>query len=380
MEIRHDRIERAQELMKKQSMIGIMIMNHDDYRYFFGEARVQPRAIIPASGDPVFIGFAGEEAELRDANENKPIRSFTHVGEQIFSVREVFKSIFGGPPPGMQLSPDSRPKVGMQMWFHTPAFLVDLFRKVNPQLLLVPSDPVMDELRMVKEPAELECMRKAQSIAAIGMDRARQMLAPGVTGHEIATEVLYTMMNAGAEGTSTPMYINSGLQSCWVHGRVDKKPIEAGELVVIDLTQQYRGYCANLTRTFVLGDPQDWQMKLLTTYKEMHEATREALRPGTTVAELDKIGKSICESADLGEFHIKGISHGIGLRFEETPASTIMPPHKSVKLRDGMTMTVGHTILAVPGKGGVRFEDVYAVKPKGGTALHPYPLEWDVAV
>jgi Xaa-Pro aminopeptidase len=380
MEIRYDRIERAQGLMKAQGMIGIMIMNHDDYRYFFGEARVQPRAIIPATGDPVFIGFAGEEAELKEANENKPIKSFTHVGEQIFSVRQVFKGISDGPPPGIQLPPSGRPKVGMQLWFHTPAFLVDLFRKVNPQVDLVPSDPVMDELRMVKEPEELECMKKAQSIAAMGMDRVRAMLRPEATGHEIATEVLYTMMKAGAEGTSTPMHINSGLQSCWVHGRVDRKPIEAGELVVVDLTPQFQGYCANLTRTFILGEPQEWQARLLTTYEKMHEATRDGLRPGSTVAALDKLGKSICESADLEDFHINGISHGIGLRFEETPASTIIPPHKSVKLKEGMTMTVGHTILAIPGKGGARFEDVYAVTPSGGRALHAYPFEWEAPI
>ena len=70
----------------------------------------------------------------------------------------------------------------MQLWFHTPAFLVDLFRKVNPQVELVSSDPVMDELRMVKEPDELELMKRAQAIAAIGMDRVRELLKPGATG------------------------------------------------------------------------------------------------------------------------------------------------------------------------------------------------------
>ena len=65
MQLRHDRIRRAQELMAQHKMIGIMIMNPDDYRYFFSEVRSQPRAIKPASGSPVFVGFAGEEADLR---------------------------------------------------------------------------------------------------------------------------------------------------------------------------------------------------------------------------------------------------------------------------------------------------------------------------
>ena len=160
-------------------MIGIMIMNPDDYRYFFSEVRSQPRAIIPASGSPVFVGFAGEEADLRRELGDESFKVFSHVGEQISNVRETFRELYGGPPPGIKLPASGRPRVGMQLWFHTPAFLVDLFRKVNPQVELVSSDPVMDELRMVKEPDEIELMKRAQAIAAIGMDRVRELLKPG---------------------------------------------------------------------------------------------------------------------------------------------------------------------------------------------------------
>ena len=374
MQMRHDRIRRAQELMIQHDMIALMIMNHDDYRYFFGDVRVQPRAIIPAAGPPIFIGFAAEEAELRRELEGEPVKLFSHIGEQISNVRETFRSLFGGPPPGVK--PETgKPRVGMQMWFHTPAFLVDLFRRVNPQVELVSSDPVMDELRMVKEAEEIALMRKAQSIAALGMDRARELLRPGATGHEIATEVLYAMMKAGAEGTSTPVHVNPGIRSCWIHGKADGKPMQPGDLVVVDLTPQFEGYCANLARTFVLGEPGEAQRQLLDTYREMHEATRRMLRPGVTVAELDAVGEEICVRRGLGEYHLRGISHGIGLRFEETPASTIIPAHRRTRLRENMTLTVGHTILAIPGIGGVRFEDVCRVTPDGGEVLCDYPVD-----
>lgn len=380
MPIRYDRIERAQSLMREHGMVGLMIMNHDDYRFFFGEVRVQPRAILPAHGPPVLIAFASEEAELREALGNAPAKLATHVGEQISNVRKTFLEVLGGPPGGGCAGRDGPPRVGMQMWFHTPAFLVDLFRKVNPQVQLVPSDPVMDELRMVKEPEELEMMRTAQEIAAIGMDRARSLLRPGVSGHRVATETLYAMMDAGAEGTSTPLHVNIGSQSCWVHGMISDREIEEGDLVVIDLTPQFQGYCANLARTYVVGEPVDWQLRLLEAYRELHEETRRALRPGTEVGELDVLGKAICDRWGLGEYHLRGISHGIGLRFEETPASTILPAHRAVALRRDMTVTVGHTVLAIPGKGGVRFEDVFRVTEEGGEILHPYPLDWDPAV
>jgi Xaa-Pro aminopeptidase len=374
IKLNHSRIHKAQELMKKEGMIGIMIMNHDDYIYFFGDLRVQPRAIIPASGPPILIGFSAEEEEVREQIENNEIRLFSHIGEQISNVRDVFKQLFEGAPPGM--SHQERPKVGMQMWFHTPAFLVDLFRKVNKQVELVPSDPVMDSLRMVKDEEEIEKMKKAQSIAATGMDTAKKLLKPGITGHELATEITYAMMKAGAEGTSTPIHINSGKRSCWIHGTVTHDPIKEGKLVVIDLTPQYEGYCSNLARTFIIGPPDDDQKKLFEAYARMNESTARELKPGNTVSMLDKIGKGICDEYQLGEYHLKGISHGIGLRFEENPASTIIPAHSKTEFLQDMTLTVGHTVLAIPGLGGVRFEDIYRVTKEGGEILYEYPIDY----
>ncbi|HOQ59041.1 MAG TPA: M24 family metallopeptidase, partial [Vicinamibacterales bacterium] len=104
-------------------------------------------------------------------------------------------------------------------------------------------------------------------------------------------------------------------------------------------------------------------------------ASRDKLRPGTKVADIDERGLEVCASHGLGEAHVDGISHGIGLRFEETPASTIVKPHRNVALLEGMTVTVGHTILALPGLGGVRHEDIYEVTPNGGRILMPYPVD-----
>jgi len=377
MKINQVRIQKAQALMREQGMLGLMIMNHDDYQYFFGETRIQPRAILPAAGQPIFICFKTEEQETRKAIGGEDFRVFSHVGEQMVDVRSAFQNLFQSLPPGI-LAEGTRPKVGMQMWFQTPAFLVDLFRKINPAIDLVPSDPVMDELRMVKDEEEIDTLRRAQEIAALGMDKVRELLRPGVTGHEIATEATYLMMGAGASGTSTPIYVNSGTRSCWIHGKADHTEIQEGDLVVIDLTPRYRGYCGNLARTFVVGNPDQQQSLLIKTYLRMVEVTREALIPGTTISRLDKLGKKICQQAGLEESHIGGISHGIGLRFEETPAPTILPSHLVVKLRENMVMTIGHTILAIPGFGGVRFEDLYRVTQQGGEILVEYPVDYQL--
>jgi Xaa-Pro aminopeptidase len=382
MKMRPDRIERAQRLMAAQGMVGMMIMTRDDYRYFFGEVRVQPRAIIPLTGVPTLIAFAGEGPELREAvGERADVRTFRDVGEQMTAVRETFRDLIAAERPDDFVEPGGdSPRVGMQLWFDTPAFLTDLFRKLNQEVELVSSDPVMDALRMVKEPAEVALLAEAQAVAAIGMARARRLIEPGVTGHEIATEALYAMMQAGAEGTSTPIYVNAGVRSCWNHGLADKRPIRSGDLVVVNLTPQVEGYGANLARTFVVGQPAGWQRQLYETYLQMRQEAVAMLRPGVRVMEIDARGAEICAAAGLGEYHIDGIAHGIGLRFEETPASTIIKGHRRVALRAGMTMAAGHTILAIPGRGGARVEDIYLVTEEGGRILEPYPADdWIVA-
>jgi Xaa-Pro aminopeptidase len=140
----------------------------------------------------------------------------------------------------------------------------------------------------------------------------------------------------------------------------------------------YKGYCANLARTLVIGQPDKRQQNLLDAYLEIIPAVQKALKPGVTVGRLDRISREICIQHGLEEYHLKGISHGIGLRFEETPASTILPRHSSVKLREDMAVTIGHTILAIPGFGGVRFEDIYRVTPQGGEILVDYPMDYSI--
>jgi Xaa-Pro aminopeptidase len=160
-----------------------------------------------------------------------------------------------------------------------------------------------------------------------------------------------------------------------LHGRLSQQPLQPGDLVVIDLTPQIEGYCANLARTFVLGEPDGQQRALLDAYAEVIPAVREAMHPGATVADLDAVVAAVLGRHGLDGYHVNGIGHGLGLRFEETPASTIIPRHRNVPLRPDMTMTIGHTVLAIPGLGGVRHEDVYRVTPAGGQILAGYPID-----
>jgi Xaa-Pro aminopeptidase len=358
--LRKDRIQKAQEAMQASNIDAYMILTHDDYRYFFGEERFQPRAILPAEGEPIIVAFSGEEDDVRSKFHVDDVRVFGSVGQQIRDVVEVMRELAANNP---------NPVIGFQLGFATPAFLLMMFRKANPHVTVVNIAPVMDSLRMYKEPAEIGAIREAGRIAAIGMETALKRLAPGVTEHLVATETEYAMRKAGAGGTATPIFVNSGVRSGWLHGTATGKEIETGDLVVIDLVPTVDGYCANLCRTFCVGHPTDRQRELHATYTRAQAAAARALVPGKRIKEIDAVAKAVFAEDGFGERYVEGISHGIGLTFEETPMPTIHPGDAATRIQENMTLTAGHSVLSVPGIGGVRLEDTYLITAHGAEPL-----------
>jgi Xaa-Pro dipeptidase len=369
--LHQERLARVQASMRQHKIDAYLILTHDDYRYFFGEDRFQPRAVLPAGRPPIIVTFRGEEAEVRERLGARDVRIFGSVAQQMKDVVAVMRELAGG---------TEGPTVGVQMGFFTPAFLLTLFQKLNPQVKVVDIAPVMDELRMVKDPGEIELIRRAGEVAAIGMRAAVRALRPGVTERDVAAEAEYAMRKAGSDGTATPVFVNSGVRSGWLHGTASGKPIQTGELVVIDLVPVYEGYCANLCRTFVIGPPTAPQRALFDTFGASRQAALQAMRPGVAMRDVDAAAKVAYDQAGVGEHYVVGISHGIGLAFEETPAPTIKPAEGRVAVREGMVLTVGHAVLSVPGVGGVRLEDTYHILRDGPVPLTDFPIGLQVGI
>lgn len=357
--LNRQRVQNAQDRMKQQGIDAYLILTHDDYIYFFREDRYQPRAVIPAQGPPLIITFAGEEEEVRESLGVEDVRIFASVGQQIKDVVQVMRGMIGD---------KEKLKVGVQMWFGTPAFLLNMFQRANPIVEVVDIAPVMDELRMVKDASEIILMQRAAEIAGIGMETAVKTLKAGITENEVAAEVEYAMRKAGGHGVATPVFVNSGIRSGWLHGTASDKVIAEGDLVVLDLVPRYQGYCANLCRTLVIGEPSAKQVDMFATYKNAQAAGIAALKPGAKMRDIDAAAKAVFTENGYGKFYVAGISHSIGLNFEETPAPTIHPGDSGIQICEGMTVTVGHPVLSVPGTGGVRLEDTFHIS--SGVAKH----------
>lgn len=368
--VNKQRVQKAQDRMKQQGIDAYLILTHDDYIYFFGEDRYQPRAIIPAQGPPLIVTFAGEEEEVRESLGVEDVRIFASVGQQIKDIVQVMRGMIGD---------KEKLKVGVQMWFGTPAFLLNMFQRANPIVEVVDIAPVMDDLRMVKDASEIVLMHGAAGIAGIGMETAVKTLRAGITENEVAAEVEYAMRKAGGHGVATPVFVNSGIRSGWLHGTASDKVIEEGDLVVLDLVPRYKGYCANLCRTFVIGEPSAKQADMFATYKNAQAAGIAALKPGAKMRDIDTAAKAVFTENGYGEFYVAGISHSIGLSFEETPAPTIHPGDSGIQISDGMTVTVGHPVLSVPGTGGVRLEDTFHISSGVAEYLTVFPSKLELS-
>ena len=165
-------------------------------------------------------------------------------------------------------------------------------------------------------------MTEAQRIAGMGMDRARELLRPGVTAHEVATEA--TVRDDAGRRRGHEHADLRQLRRRDVHAprpRSARRRWSAAELALIDLTPQVEGYCANLARTFVLGEPDARQRELLATYREIvARGPRRACGPGATVGAARRAGgRRLRAPTGSANYQVYGIGHGIGLRFEEPP-------------------------------------------------------------
>ena len=241
---------------------------------------------------------------------------------------------------------------------------------------------VVERLRMVKDADELERIRAAVQLGAQLFDRALQVLRHGlnkdglskhgvsnngVTEVEVAAEMELAARQAGAEQMSFETIVASGPRSALPHGRASDQPIKPGAFVVCDFGVILRGYCSDQTRTVWAGDVPKEARDVYEAVREAQLAAVEAVRPGTSVGEIDAAARKVLRKAGLGRYFTHSTGHGVGLEIHEAPR--VAAGQKEV-LQPGMVITIEPGVY-FPGKWGVRIEDMVAVTASGCEVLTP---------
>jgi Xaa-Pro aminopeptidase len=271
----------------------------------------------------------------------------------------------------------SQGTVGLEYTFLTQSMMAMMTHPHAKPEGVVPKDctHILSELRMVKEPEEIERIRAAAKVAVIGMDAAVKAVKPGVTESQIAAEAEYAMRQAGAE-EFWRTYVCSGPRTNIAHGLPTTRKIEKNELVMIDIHPIVNGYSADICRTVCAGKPTAEQQKAYDLYLEAQQSTIKMLKAGVEMTALEGHLHQVMKDAGHGQ-HIFGPPiHGVGIEFEEAP----LPPGHAFfhgekappPLPENVVISVGNCGLYA-GPWGVRVEDTNWVKVDGYETLTDFP-------
>jgi Xaa-Pro aminopeptidase len=256
-------------------------------------------------------------------------------------------------------------RIGFESEHITVAQRSRLQQLLRAPFRLAESPPLIEKMRLVKDEDEIALLREAVLLGSSLFDTALEYIRPGVKETQVAAKMEYAARNAGAEAMSFSTIIASGTRSALPHGRATQASIPARAFVVCDFGVILSGYCSDMTRTLYVGRPTAEERDFYSAVREAQEAALQVIRPGASVAEVDHAARAVLKKKKLGRFFTHSTGHGVGLEIHEAPrvakgAAEILQP--------GMVITVEPGAY-VPGKFGVRIEDMVVVTTQGCEVL-----------
>ncbi|KYH31371.1 aminopeptidase YpdF [Moorella mulderi DSM 14980] len=357
--VRSERLDRLRRLMAAEGIAALWVRQEENRRYLSGFTGDSGQLIITATSqylltDGRFIEQAREEApdfEVVDLG-NKP-------WEQL----------------GATLAAAGVAELHFEAEHLSYATYEEFLEQAKdwPQpVKLEPSKGLVERLRQVKDDTELALLQKAIDLADAGFRHMLRILRPGITERDIALELEYFLGKQGSLGPSFTTIIAGGPRASLPHGVASGRVLQPGDLVVMDFGAIYDGYHSDLTRTVALA-PVDPEWRHL--YNVVLEAQRKAIaaiRPGLAGREVDAVAREHIAAAGYGPYFSHGLGHGVGLAVHEGPT---LSSRSEVKLAPGMVVTVEPGIY-LPGRGGIRIEDVVLVQEDGALVLSHAPKEF----
>jgi len=228
------------------------------------------------------------------------------------------------------------------------------------------STDLVERLRECKSEAEIELIRRAVWLNEDVFRECYKQLGPGMTEKEAARHIEATMLRLGAEGPSFPTIVAAGPNGALPHAVPTDRPIRQGEPVVIDMGVRLAGYCSDMTRTVVLGDPDRPTVERIRLVRQAQKAAMARIRAGAMARQVDRAARQTIATAGLGDRFGHGLGHGVGLAVHEAP---YLNKRSRRQLAAGMVVTVEPGVY-LPEWGGIRLENMVVVRPDGCELLN----------
>ncbi len=237
---------------------------------------------------------------------------------------------------------------------------------LDESLALVPLGRVVEELRMIKDSAELALLAEACAVTCAAVADVLPQIVTGRTERGLAVLLERSMIDHGAESVAFDTIVASGPNGAVPHHSPTQRAFQAGDLITIDCGARCGGYHADMTRTVALGQPAAWQREVYELVAAAQLAGIDAALPGADVVHVDSVARNIIAAAGHGEHFQHGLGHGVGLEVHEAP---MIGYGRTGTLHDRVPVTVEPGVY-LPGRGGVRIEDTLVVRAgPAGTAV-----------
>jgi D-alanyl-D-alanine dipeptidase len=360
-EVYRRRVAAATAATAKTGLAGLVITPGYDLRYLMG-SRAQTferltALVLPVSGDPTIVVPRLELASLKQS-------VVTDLG---LVVRDW---VDGDDPYQLIAAAMGGGLVATAVTDSMPALHLLPLADVLGVLPVLATD-VLRELRMVKDAAEVDALRKAG--AAIDRVHARvpEFLAPGRTEADVAADIAEAIV---AEGHSEVAFVivGSGPHGADPHHEYSNREIRAGDIVVVDIGGSYEpGYNSDSTRTYSIGEPSPEVAQQYSVLQQAQRAAVEAVRPGVTAEQIDAAARDVLAEAGLADYFVHRTGHGIGLSVHEEP---YIVAGNDLPLQAGMAFSVEPGIY-FPGRWGARIEDIVVVAEDGAQPVNHRPHE-----
>lgn len=349
-------LAKARRTMQEEGIDCIITTSHDNTYYSTGSSiltRIHLRrlaaAFFPLDGDPVFGVHANEEMATRSTSWIKDIRTYAG-GEweplkSIDFVADVLRE------KGLEQA-----RIGMEL-LDFPSLCLDHLRRLLPSAEFVDIEHIFNKMRAVKSAEELELLSVGNMATAKAITIAFEMARPSDTEKEIARNIANLILQYGANRLSPQVWLAAGENIHETHHVPTDYRIKKGDLVHVDTGGFFRGYRSDISRTAVVGEPNDSQLKAYEIAVGAEWAAAEAMTPGATVMDVHNAVKRFYESKGY-EYNKAVVGHSIGIACHEFPF--LGPSHGDWVLEPGMFFEVEPSISI--GKERVHTEDSFIVE------------------
>lgn len=223
---------------------------------------------------------------------------------------------------------------------------------------LLPVDELVESIRVIKEPQEIELITKAVAISDAAMDYVTSFIQPGMTELEIAWEIEKCLHERGSQSVAFDIIVASGPNAAMPHVRPSERRIQPGEPVLIDMGARFQGYMSDISRTICLGEADDIFRRVYGVVVRAQQAAIDGIRDGISCISADNLARRVIEQAGYAEQFGHSLGHGLGLEIHEKPS---ISQSSKDNLANNMVFTIEPGIY-LSGWGGVRVEDTVVLE------------------